>query len=185
MDTECSRHCCHVSGQSPLLVGRQNRFVSGSACEMFPTCRLNSQIALKFSNLSFFFLAFERFSKIPFDVLNPPPSPHPRKFRNYVAEANIKCYIITCPKRDPKMSRTTQCNIKPPWQTETAKTTTHDSIRVHPMWVAQSIKNGCRAWRVMDGWRPLSRQNCQFAWSREVYIWHRNVLAHKRLFAEQ
>ena len=52
---QCSRHCRHVSGQRPLLVGRQKRFVSGSTCEMFPTCRVNSLITLKFSNFLIFY----------------------------------------------------------------------------------------------------------------------------------
>ena len=46
---------------------RQKRFVRVFASEMFPTSRVNIQIAQKFSNLSFFFLRYRDFVKL-FDV---------------------------------------------------------------------------------------------------------------------
>ena len=54
-----------------------------------------------------------------------------------------------------------------------------------PCDLLKALINGCRAWRVKGGCRPLSRQNCQFVWSGEGFIWYRKVLAHKALLAEQ
>ena len=72
---QCSRNCCStVRGLSPLLVARntpKKGFVNVFAREMLPKCRVNVQIALKFSNLSIFFynsrgfLKFFLMSKIP------------------------------------------------------------------------------------------------------------------------
>ena len=54
-----------------------------------------------------------------------------------------------------------------------------------PCDVLKALIKECRAWGVIDCWRPLSPQNCQFVWSGEVYIRHRKVLAHKGLLTEQ
>ena len=116
---QCSRHCCHVSGRSPLLVGRQKRFVSGFwSVKFFQHVGWIFKLPSNFKIFQFFFfLTFLRFSKLLFDVLNPrsPAPPSPTKFRNYVAKAYFKRHMITCPKREPQVSRTSQCNIKTQW----------------------------------------------------------------------
>ena len=114
-----ARHCCSmwVDWVLSWSVGKNvlSAFLPMKCSQQ--ACRVNVQIALKLSNLSFF-LTFARFCKILFVVLKHFPPP---KFRNYVAKAKLKWHMIRCPKREPKMSRTTQCKKKNPWQKQNYK----------------------------------------------------------------
>ena len=80
-----------------VLSRQQKTFCERFCRDMSPQCRVNVQIALKFS---IFFLNFPRFSKIFNDVYN-----SPEKFRNYVAKPTLKQHCSN--KREPKTEKKT------------------------------------------------------------------------------
>ena len=88
----------------------------------------------------------------------------------YVAKAYLKCYVIACPKREPQMSRTTQCNKNSVTDAEQQTRQRRIQFMYPPCDLLKYKIKGYRAWRVIGGWRPLSRQNWQFVCSGEVCI---------------
>ena len=143
---QCSRHCCSMWADWVLfLVVRKKGFVRVFASEMFPTCRVNIQIAQKSSNFSFFFFVHCRdFVKFfLFDVLNCPPAPPPPRHqipdRNYVAKPSSNVTWSHAPNVSRKCHARRTVTWKLRDRRRTANTTTQDSIHVHPMWLGQSI----------------------------------------------
>ena len=127
-----------------FLVVRKKGFVRVFASEMFPTCRVNIQIAQKSSNFSFFFRTLPRFCKILFVwCLKLSPCPHPRLHqipdRNYVAKPSSNVTWSHAPNVSRKCHARRTVTWKLRDRRRTANTTTQDSIHVHPMWLGQSI----------------------------------------------